>query len=81
MGRDNRNKFLGAHSQEYWEDAGIKLRFGNSANINSEIFANFVEMRMGNYTEQLKYLKDNEPKLYKQLDLLYDKVAKEIDKL
>lgn len=81
MGRDNKDKFLGKHSQEYWEDANFGLRIGKSANINSEIFANYVEMRMGNFTEQLKYLKDNEPKLYNKLDLLYNKVATEIEKL
>jgi len=38
-------------------------------------------MRMGNYKEQLQYLKDNEPKLYNALDLLYNKVATEMEKL
>ena len=80
MGRDDRNKFLGDHSQEYWEDAQFGLKSGKSQNINSEIFANYVEMRMGNFEEQLNYLKKNEPKLYKQLDLLYNKIAKEMEK-
>lgn len=81
MGNDDSEKFLGKHSKEYWQDANLGLRIGKSANINSEIFANYVEMRMGDFTEQLKYLKDNEPKLYNQLDLLYNKIATEIEKL
>lgn len=81
MGQDDSSKFLGTHSQEYWQDAIFGLRSGKSANVNSEIFANYVEMRMGNFTEQLQYLKDNEPKLVNKLDTLYNKIASEMDKL
>ena len=81
MGRDNKDKFLGTHPEEYWLDQGRGLRSGKYANVNSEVFANYVEMRIGNYKEQLQYIKDNEPKLYKALDLLYNKIATEMEKL
>jgi hypothetical protein len=69
---------LGTHGQYYYQDLGTGLKIGNSHPINTEIFANYVEMRMGNYTEQLNFLKTHEPTLYNKLDMIYNKMAKEL---
>ena len=69
---------LGAHGEYYYQDFGTGIKIGNSHPINTEIFANYVEMRLGTYQEQLKFLEDNEPELYNKLDTVYNKVAKEL---
>ena len=69
---------LGTHGEYYYQDLGTGIKIGNSHPINTEIFANYVEMRLGDYQEQLKFLKDNEPDLYNKLDMVYNKVAREL---
>jgi hypothetical protein len=46
-----------------------------------EIFANYVQLRLQNKTEQLKFLKDNSPELLKSLEELFTMYAKDIKNL
>lgn len=76
----SKQSMLGNHGEDYWMDFG-GLRVGKSHPINAEIFANYVEMKLGNYKEQLNYLKKNEPNLYKKLDDVYSKAGEVLEKL
>lgn len=74
---------IAEHGYDYWHtDSLISLiGSGKVKKQNAEIFADFVEMKLGNYKEQLKYLKDNEFDLYNELENIYKRLGDELDKL
>ena len=47
--------------------------------LRNEIFANFVEMKMGDYKEQLDFFKKDQPKLYNELENKFAYVAKYLE--
>lgn len=74
----NANKLLQKHGWDYYNGGGVSISFiqgGLTKKENTEIFANFVEMKLGGYKEQLNFLKDNQPDLYNELEGCYKNIA------
>lgn len=60
------------HGTKYYRQQGTK---------ELEIFANYVQLRLQNKTEQLNFLKENSPELLKSLENLFTMYVKDIKKL
>lgn len=60
------------HGAKYYRQQGTK---------ELEIFANYVQLRLQNKTEQLNFLKENSPELLKSLENLFTMYVKDIKKL
>lgn len=60
------------HGSSYYRQPGTK---------ELEIFANYVQLRLQNKTEQLKFLKDNSPELLNSLEELFTMYVKDIKNL
>lgn len=79
----NSKNLIASHGYSYYNDHSI-VGFTTDGKVkkeNAEIFANYVEMRLGNYTEQLEYLRNNCPELMEQLDKTYSGIAKILEEL
>ena len=75
----NSKQLLAGHGWDYYYGGGTAIQLTTAGRVskqNTEIFANFVEMKLGGYHEQLKYMKENLPTLYDELNNEYKKVAK-----
>ena len=77
-GRASNKKVLTAsHGAMYWEDIGM-IRWTTSGNVrkeNTEILADFIELKLTGSKAQLKYLEENAPELYKELNATYEEIA------
>lgn len=73
----NSKSLIAKHGYSYYAESGLiqASTAGVVTKENTEIFANYVEMRMGGYTEQLDMLKKTMPKLYEALERTYKKAA------
>lgn len=73
----NANKLTQKHGWDYYvQQSMVTLsNAGRSSKENAEILANFVEMKLGGYDEQLNYLRSSQPRLYEALNNCYKKIA------
>lgn len=74
----NVKSLLSGHGWDYYNGGGTAIQLTTAGMVkkqNTEIFANFVEMKLGGYTEQLKMLREELPDLYNELESEYKKIA------
>ena len=76
-------KLLASHGFDYYNNQSIIRTsiMGIGKKQNAEIFANFIEMKMGGYAEQLEYLKRTSGKLYDALENTYSQLADMLERL
>lgn len=79
----NKDKLLDSHDKSYYNisNAYQALTSNSPSASTSEIVANFMEMKLGGYQEQLKFLKSNCGGLYNQLESTYKKVGNKIEEI
>lgn len=80
----NQEVLLAKHGWSYYSVSGTSISFdtaGTTTKQNTEIFANFVEMKLANYNKQINFLKENEPKLYNKLEDIYKNIAETMEKI
>ncbi len=78
----NAKGLTGSHGWSYYNGGDFAISFTTTGNVkkqNTEIFANFVEMKMGDYKEQLDFFKNDQPKLYNELENKFAYVAKYLE--
>ena len=79
----NKRELIAGHGFMYWEDIG-GIRFNTSGKVakeNTEIFADFVELKLTGSKQQLKYLEKTAPDLYKELNAAYEEIADILERL
>ena len=79
----NRKELISSHGYMYWEDIGM-VSYTTSGNVrkeNTEILADFIELKLTGSKKQLKYLEDNVPELYKELNSTYEEIADILERL
>lgn len=78
----NSSSLIASHGYDYYNGFSISMSGTGSTNKqNAEIFANFVELKLGNYTDQLDYLKTNAPQLYDKLEEIYKQIGEDLSRL
>lgn len=79
----NSDVLTGSHGATYYRTSSI-ISFMSSGKVekqNTEIFANFVELKMLNCSEQLDFMKKNISKLYEDLEERFEYVAKYLEEM
>ena len=73
----NANVLIAKHGEAYYSDKSIfsLAKEGYNHKENTEMIANFGEMKLGKYKEQIDWLKNNDKVLYDKLEETYKLIA------
>lgn len=73
----NANALIAKHGEAYYSDKSIfsLTKEGKNYKENTEIIANFGEMKLGRYKEQINWLKNNDKVFYDKLEETYKLIA------
>lgn len=73
----NANVLIAKHGEAYYSDKSIfsLAKEGYNHKENTEMIANFGEMKLGGYKEQIEWLKNNDKVLYDKLEETYKLIA------
>lgn len=73
----NANVLIAKHGEAYYSDKSIfsLTKEGKNHKENTEMIANFGEMKLGKYKEQINWLKNNDKVLYDKLEETYKLIA------
>lgn len=73
----NANVLIAKHGEAYYSDKSIfsLAKEGKNHKENTEMIANFGEMKLGKYKEQINWLKNNDNILYDKLEETYKLIA------
>lgn len=73
----NANVLIAKHGEAYYSDKSIfsLAKEGKNHKENTEMIANFGEMKLGKYKEQINWLKNNDNILYDKLEETYKIIA------
>ena len=73
----NANVLIAKHGESYYSDKSIfsLAKEGYNHKENTEMIANFGEMKLGGYKEQINWLKNNDKVLYDKLEETYKLIA------
>lgn len=73
----NANLLIAKHGEAYYSDKSIfsLTKEGKNHKENTEIIANFGEMKLGRYKEQINWLKNNDKVFYDKLEETYKLIA------
>ena len=73
----NADVLIAKHGEAYYSDESIisYAKEGFNHKENTEMIANFGEMKLGGYKEQIEWLKNNDKVLYEKLEETYKLIA------
>lgn len=79
----NSRQLIAKHGSNYYSGMVrlVGTQVGDGKKENGEVFANFVEMKLGGYAEQLTLFEETSPKLFNKLNTIYNDIANDMEKL